>query len=155
MSLTNQFRALARLSTLFAGAWAVVGGLLGAFRGAELIGESAGSAMLSFAFMYGLVGAIAGIVTSLLIARAERNRPLRELHTGRVAAWGVLGGLAPPALLGTLGLLAGAPLVAILPLAGLGVVSGALGGVASASAVTAAKRAALRESDPVPRLPAT
>jgi len=153
MALTVQFRALAKLSTLFAGAWAVVGGLLGAFRGAELIGEPAGSAALTFGFMYALVGAIAGIVTSLLIARAERNRSVVDLHAGRIGAWGVLGGLAPPALLGTLGLLAGAPLIAVLPLAGLGVISGALGGIASASAVTAAKRAALREADAEPRLP--
>ncbi len=146
-----QFRALARLSTLFAGMWALVGGLLGAFRGADLIGETPVSAALRFGIMYGLVGAIAGIVTSLLVARVERNQSVRDLHVGRIAAWGVFGGLAPPALMGTLGLIAGAPLIAVLPLVGLCVISGALGGVASASAVTAAKRAALRDGDSVPQ----
>ncbi len=102
--------------------------------------------------MYAMVGAISGIVMSLLIAHAERRRSVGELHAGRMAAWGVLGGLAPPALFGTLGLLAGAPLMAVLPLAGLGIVGGVIGGVASASAVTAAKRAALREpTSPPPR----
>ena len=152
---STQFRALARLATLFAGAWAVVGGVLGAVRGAALTGQSVGSATLNFAVMYAVVGGIAGIVTSLVVARAERNRSMQELHAGRFAVWGVLGGLAPPALLGTLGLLAGAPLVAVLPLAGLGVIGGAIGGVASAAAVAAAKRAALRAPDSPPQLSAT
>ncbi len=152
MAVTLQFRALAKLSTLAAIAWAVIGGLLGAFRGAAIIGESPLSAALRFGFMYAIVGAISGIVMSLLIARAERRRSVGELHAGRMAAWGILGGLAPPALFGALGLLAGAPLMAVLPLAGLGIVGGALGGVGAASAVTAAKRAALREPTSPPQL---
>ena len=152
MALTPQFRALAKLSMLAASVWAVIGGLLGAFRGAEIIGESPLAAALRFGAMYAMVGAISGIVTSLLVARAERKRSVGELHAGRMAAWGVLGGLAPPTLFGTLGLLAGAPLMAVLPLAGLGIVSGALGGVGAASAVTAAKRAALREPTTLPPL---
>ena len=155
MVFSPQFRALAKLTTLFAGAWAVVGGVLGAVRGAALTGQSVASATLNFAVMYAVVGAIAGIVTSLVVARAERGRSVRDLSAGRFAVWGVLGGLAPPALLGALGLLAGAPLIAVLPLAGLGVVGGAIGGVASASAVTAVKRNALREPDSPPELPAT
>lgn len=152
---STQFRALAKFATLFAGVWALVGGALGAVRGAALTGQSVGAATLNFAVMYAVVGAVAGIVTALVVARAEKNRSVHELSAGRVAAWGVLGGSAPAALMGTLGLLAGAPLTAVLPLAGLGVIGGAIGGFGSASAVTAAKRAALRAPDPPLQFPDT
>ncbi len=58
--LSTQFRALAKLATLFASGWALVGGALGTFRVADLTGQSVGSAALNFAAMYAVVGAIAG-----------------------------------------------------------------------------------------------
>ena len=86
MAVTPQFRALAKLSMLAASVWAVIGGLLGAFRGAEIIGESPLAAALRFGAMYAMVGAISGIVTSLLVARAERKRSVGELQAGRMIA---------------------------------------------------------------------
>jgi hypothetical protein len=155
VALSKQFRALGRITALFAFVWATVGAVLGAVAGASVTGESAAAAMMGFAFMYGTVGAIAGATTSLLTARAETGREVGQVPTWRLATWGVVGGLAPAVLFAALGfVVGGAPLSELVPLLGMGVVSGAFGGLISGAASAAAKRARLSETS-TPRLGAT
>jgi hypothetical protein len=89
--------------------------------------------------MYGCVGAIAGLTTALLIARAEHGRDAGSIPTRRMTAWGTLGGVAPAALFGVLGLVAGAPPSAIWPLAGVAVIGGCIGGLITRSTSRAAQ----------------
>lgn len=155
MAFSKKFQALGRITGFFAVAWAAVGAVLGAVAGPSITGESAFAAAMSFALMYGTVGAIAGATTAFLIARAEIGRQLGQIPTWRLATWGVVGGMAPAALFAALGfVVGGAPVSELLPLLGVGVVSGGVGGLISGSAAVAAKRARLSESNG-PRLPAT
>ena len=155
MALSKQFRALGRITGFFAGVWAIVGAVLGAIAGPSVTGESAVAAAMGFALMYGTVGAMAGATTALLTARAETGRSLGQIPTWRLAAWGVVGGLAPAVLFAALGfVVGGAPVSELVPLLGLGVVSGGVGGLISGSAAAAAKRARLSASSG-PRFPAT
>ena len=155
MAFSKQFRALGRITAFFAGVWAAVGAVLGAVAGPSVTGESALAAAMGFALMYGTVGAIAGATTAVLTARAETGRQLGHIPTWRLATWGVVGGLAPAVLFAALGfVVGGAPVSELLPLLGLGVVSGGVGGLIAGSASAAAKRARLSESNE-PRLPAT
>ena len=153
MAFSTKFRALARITGFFAAVWAAVGALLGAVAGPSITGESVLAAAMGFALMYGTVGAIAGATTAFLIARAETGRQLGEIPTWRLATWGAVGGVAPAALFAALGfVVGGAPVSELLPLLGLGVVSGGVGGLISGSAAAAAKRARLSQSNE-PRLP--
>jgi hypothetical protein len=68
---------------------------------------------------------------------------VEQIKPGRLALWGVVGGLGPPLLFGVLGLLFGAPATVYLPLAGLGVVSAVMSGALLTTAVGAARRRAL------------
>jgi hypothetical protein len=155
MAFSTKFRALGRITAFFAGLWAAAGAVLGALAGPALTGESALAAAVGFALMYGTVGAIAGATTAFLIARAETGRQLGQIPTWRLAAWGIVGGMAPAMLFATLGFVVGGASVSeLLPLLGLGVVSGGAGGLISGSASAAAKRARLSENNE-PRLPAT
>ena len=156
MTFSRQFRALVRITGFFAGVWATVGAVVGALTGPSITGESVFSAAIGFALMYGTVGAIAGAATALLTARAETGRQLGQIPTWRLAAWGVVGGMAPAVLFGTLAFfIGGASVGELLPRVGLGVVSGGVGGLVTGSASAAAKRARFPESDQAPRLPAT
>ncbi len=155
MPLSTQFRALLKITGFFAGVWAAIGALLGALIGPALTGDTAVSSAATFALLYGTTGAITGATTAFLTARAEAGRHLGAIPTWRLAAWGVLGGIAPPVLFAMLGLIAGAPMSAVLPLWGQAVVGGALGGLVAGSASAAAKRAHLGEPARTPRLPAT
>jgi len=137
--LSRQFKALARISGLFGTAWAAVGGAIGFAVGPSQIGDGRGIAALSFAFMYGCVGAIAGLITAMVISRAERGREAGSVPMWRMTEWGVLGGVAPAALFGALGLLAGAPPSAVWPLAGIAVIGGGIGGLITHSTSSAAR----------------
>lgn len=156
MALSKQFRALARITGFFAGVWAAVGAVLGALVGPTITGDSVLAGAISFAVMYGTVGAIAGATTALLTARAESGRHLSHIPIWRLAAWGVVGGMAPAGLFGALAFfIGGASLSQLLPLLGLGLVTGGVGGLISGSASAAAKRARLTESNKPPRVAAT
>jgi hypothetical protein len=152
MKFSRQFKALARVALVFAGAWGILGALIGLTKGPALIGGRALSAGLTFAIAYALGGAIAGIATALLLARAESGRRVGEVATWRVVVWGVLGGMSPALLFTVLGLIARAPMAAMLPLAGMAVLGAVIGGVMSGSASAAAKAAPLGhiEADPAP-----
>jgi hypothetical protein len=153
MSLSRQFKALARASAFFAGVWASIGAIVGAIWGPSLIGSSVISGLTNFAFMYGTTGAIAGAVTALLLARAESGRNLKEVRSSRVAGWGLLGGIAPAGLFSAMALLAGAPLGAVAPLWGLGLAGGIVGGLVTTSATVAAKKGLVVEANQTSSLP--
>jgi hypothetical protein len=156
VAFSKQFRALGRITGFFASVWAAVGAVLGALAGPSITGDTALSAAVAFALMYGTVGAIAGASTALLTARAETGRPLSRIPTWRLAVWGVVGGMAPAMLFGTLAFfIGGASVRELVPLLGLGLMSGAAGGLLSGSASVAAKKARLPGSDEPPQLRAT
>jgi hypothetical protein len=155
MAFSKPFKALLRIAGFFAGTWAVVGAAIGALVGSTATGDTALAAAMRFALMYATAGGIAGTTTAWLAARAETGRQLHDIPTWRLAAWGVLGGAAPAAIFGFLALVAGAPVSGVLPLLGLGVVGGGVGGLIAGSASAAAKRVRPSDPDTVPRLPAT
>ena len=154
MHLTRQFKALARITIMFAGAWA---GIAGVLAGLRYVTDQDGSLLrvATDMTMYGAVGAISGLVTALILARAEAGRQVEQLPTSRIATWGMIGGATPASLFGLLGLVFGAPADSYLPLMGLGIVSGGLGAVVAAAGSAAAKRGSLEAADTKPRLPAT
>lgn len=154
MAFSRQFKALLRIAGFFAGTWAVVGAAIGTLVGSAATGDTAPAAALRFALMYATAGGIAGTTTAWLAARAETGRQLREIPTWRLAAWGVLGGVAPAAIFGFLALIAGAPVSGVLPLLGLGVVGGGVSGLIAGTASAAAKRVRSSNPDTAPRLPA-
>ena len=153
--MTRQFKALARITALFSGAWAAIAGILAGLR---YLTDRDGSLLAHVGtdmIMYGAVGAISGTVTALILARAEAGRQVEQLPTARVATWGMIGGAAPAALFGLLGLVFGAPADSYLPLMGVGIASGGIGAVVAAAGSVAAKRGSLRAADAKPRFPAT
>ena len=154
MAFTRQFRALCRISGFFAGAWATVGGIIGAIWGPKVLGGSALGAAMTLAFPYGLIGGMAGALTVLVIARSESGKDIGQVPTWRVAVWGVVGGVAPAVLITGAGLFFGAPAGALLPLvSGLGIMGAVVGGVVSAVASAAAKTERLSTGEQSPQLP--
>ena len=153
MQFTRQFKALARVTALFSGVWAAIGGIVAAL---TYLTDPDGSLLAQVAthlVMYGAVGAISGMATALILARSEAGRQVEELPTPRIATWGMIGGAAPAALFGLLGMVFGAPAGSYLPLLGVGIVSGAIGATVAASASVAAKRGSLNAGNAKPRLP--
>ncbi len=158
MAFSRQFRALIKLSALWAIPWTVLGvagGLLRWFTSPELASiTSLGGWLVGHALAYGALGWISGLYLGLLFARVGRGGRVDGLSPLRVAFLGALGGAAPPVLFAALGMLFGAPTVALLPLLGLGALS-AVGSVMLASSTqAAATRAALAGSSTTGRLPA-
>jgi hypothetical protein len=154
MAFSRQFRALLKITSVFAAVWAAVGGLLGAFRGPDIIGGTALGAAITLAIPYALFGAMAGAMTVLLAARSESGKDISQVPAWRVGAWGAIGGVAPPLLLSGMGLVFfGASVSAVLPLLALGVVGAGVGGVISVAASAAAKAERLSPGEPpVPHL---
>ena len=155
MIFSRQFRALGRIAVAFAGAWAAIGGLIALLTGASDPDGGLLRWVLTHMFMYAALGAISGLVTALLVARAEAGRQIQQLVTSRFVLWGVLGGLAPVALFGVLGAVFGASAEALVPLAALGVVSAGLGGAVAASSAAVAKRGEIAAPPSPPNFPAT
>lgn len=155
MQFTRQFKALVRVAVLFSGAWAAIGGIVAGLRWVFDRDGSVLAQVATHAVMYGAVGAISGMATALILARAEAGRQAQQLSTRRVATWGMVGGVAPTALFGLLALVFGAPADSYLPLMGVGIISGGIGAAVAASASVAAKRASLNAVAAQPRLPAT
>jgi hypothetical protein len=153
MSLSPQFRALGRIAGFFASAWAAIGVIVGLARAVTSGGGELLTTIAIFGVEFGLAGGISGIVTSLLVARLEAGHDADALSTWRLAAWGVLGGLAPAALFGALGAAFGAGTGALVPLLGLGIFGGATGGVIAGGAGAVAHRAELPPGPRRPELP--
>jgi hypothetical protein len=159
LAFSRPFRALLKLSGLWAIPWTILGlagGLLRWLASPELASiTSLSSWLVAHALAYGALGWISGLYLGLLFARVARDRRVEALSPPRVAFLGAVGGAAPAALFAALGMLFGAPAVALLPLVGLGVLS-AIGSIVFATSAQAmAARAALAGSSPTGRLPAT
>lgn len=159
MRFSRPFRALLTLSGLWAIPWAVLGTVAGLIRWVatpELASLTPLSGwLLGHALAYGILGGISGLYLGLLFARVQRGRPLEALTASRVALLAALGGAAPPLLFAALGLMFGAPVVALLSLLGLGAISAVGSVVLATSSQVAATRAALADSPGTSRLPAT
>jgi hypothetical protein len=127
MTVSPQFRATATIATLSAGLWVAVGVFLGGV-GAVEVGSRVVS-IASNALMFGCVGAISGLGTSLLIARGEKGRQPEQIAVARFAAWGALGGAIPALLFAVFGLVFGPPLQRFASLFGLGGLGALVGGL--------------------------
>lgn len=159
MPYSRPFRALLKLSGLWAIPWTVLGVAVGLIRwigSSELASLTSLSGWLAgHALAYGALGGISGLYLGLLFAHVERGAHLDALAPSRVALLAGLGGAAPPVLFAALGMLFGAPTVALLSLLGLGAISAVGSVVLATSSQAAATRAALTGSQTTPRLPAT
>ena len=151
MIFSRQFKALGRIAAAFAGAWAAIGGLIAILTRSSNPDGSLLGWVTTHLFMFGALGAISGFATALLVAEAGRR--VERLATRRVVLWGVIGGSAPIALFGTLGLVFGASAGALLSLGGLAVVGAGLGGAIAASSAAVARRGELSKPPSAPRLP--
>lgn len=112
------------------------------------------SSLLTFGVMFGALGGISGISTSLFIAKGESGREVGEVPLWRVTLWGFLGGFTPGAAFTLLALTLGATDVLGLLLA-VSLFSGGIGSAISGSAGAAAKRVGSGVDGAQPRLPAT
>ena len=148
MAFSRQFKALARVSTLFGVAWASIGTLVSMFTGGPFL-----PSLLTFGVMFGVVGCVSGISTALLIARGESGRELGEVPIWRVTIWGFLGGFTPGALFALLALTVGNTDVLGLLLV-VSLFSGGIGSAISGSAAAAAKRVGPENGEDQPKLPA-
>jgi hypothetical protein len=159
MPFSRPFRALFKLSGLWSIPWTVLGiavGLLRWLTGPELASLTSLSGWLvGHALAYGALGWISGLYLGLLFARVERGSRVDDLAPSRVAFLAALGGATPPVLFAALGMLFGAPTLALLSLLGLGAVSAVGSVVLATSSHAAATRAALTGLTATPRLPAT
>jgi hypothetical protein len=157
MTFSRPFRALLKLSVLWALPWTALGvgvGVIQWITSPELASiTSLGGWLLGHALAYGALGWISGLYLGLVIARVGRGR-IDALSRPKVALLAALGGAAPPAIFGALGLMFGAPPAAFWSLLGLGVVS-TVGSVALVwSTQAAVAPAALVGSTGLDRLPA-
>jgi hypothetical protein len=159
MPFSRPFRALLKLSGLWAIPWTALGIVAGLIRwvvSPELASVTSLSGWLvGHVLAYGALGWISGIYLGLLFARVRRGSRGDTLAPSRVALLAALGGAAPPVLFAALGMVFGAPTVALLSLLGLGAVSAVGSVVLATSSQAAATRAALTGSQGPPRLPAT
>jgi len=81
-----------------------------------------------------LVGLLSGLGFAGILALAERRRTVGALSLGRVALWGLLGGVAIPLLMGTDG--------------SMGWLTGPMGAGFAAASVALARRRALAGAEP-------
>ena len=115
--------------------WAALGAALAIIIGVvdpDQIGPGEGPARV--ALILGLVGFLSGLGFAGLLALAERRSTLHDLSLGRVALWGLLGGVAIPLLMGTDG--------------SMGWLTGPMGAILATASVAAARRKALRNAKP-------
>ena len=157
MLFSRQLRALTKLAVLWAAPWTLAGLLLGIYRWmttAHLPGDPGSllSWLATHGLAFGTLGLISGLDVGLLLAWAERGRQVEQIRPGRLALWGIIGGLGPPLLFGFLGLVFGAPRTVYLPLLGLGFISAAASVALMKSAVGSAGRRPLPPEHQVGKL---
>jgi hypothetical protein len=159
MPFTRQFRALLKLSCLWAVPWVVLGAIVAVARwvnSPDLHSSvpSLGGWVLDHALGYGSLGLISGLYLGLLLARLERGRQVESVSPRRVVLWSVIAGAVPPFLFAGLGLIFGAPAIVYLPLVGLGILSAGISGAIATTALAAVRRRALADTeDRRPALP--
>lgn len=159
MAFSRPFRALLKLSGLWAIPWTLLGVAVGLIRwvtSPELDSiTSFGGWLLTHGLAYGALGWISGLYLGVLFAHLKRSTRGAAMAPSTVAFVSALGGAAPPLLFAALGMVFGAPAVAYLPLVGLGVLSAGGSVVLATSTQAAILRAALTEPSTTGRLPAT
>jgi hypothetical protein len=158
MAFSAPFRALLKLTGLWALPWTALGLVVAAVRWAispdlRTTAGSLSSWLLTHALAYGTLGLISGLYLGLLLAWLTHGRRWQGVPTRRVAGWSALAGAAPPALFGALGLIFGTPATVYLPLVGLGLVSAAASSFLATSTHLAATRRALADPASTERLP--
>jgi hypothetical protein len=99
MMITRQIRAVARIAATWGVAFSTIAvtTLLTA-RALHVLPPhilSGAGVLASLAVRAFVGGAVAGTLFATLFARAERNRTLATLSTGRVALWGFVGAATP------------------------------------------------------------
>ena len=154
MAISRQFKALLRIGSFFAVAWGAIATFVGMFGGGGFHPSYFLPSLLTFGVIFGALGGISGICTSLLIAKGESGREVGEVPLWRVTLWGFLGGFTPGAVFTLLALTLGATDVLGLLLA-VSLFSGGVGSAISGSAVAVAKRVGSGARDAQPKLPAT
>ncbi len=160
MAFSRQFRALLRLSALWAIPWVALGLVVavGRWIADPDVRSTAGPLqtwLVGHGLAYGALGVISGLYLGLLLSRLERGRQWESVGALRLGLWSGFGGAAPAILFAALGLLFGAPLVLLLPLLGLGILGAAGSVVLATSARAAGTRRALAPAADQPRVSAT
>lgn len=158
MTFSRPFRALLKLSVLWAIPWTVLGVAIGLIRwvtSPELASiTSFGGWLLTHGLAYGALGWISGLYLGVFFAHLKRSTRGAAMSPSTVGLVSALGGGVPPLLFAALGMIFGAPAVAYLPLVGLGALSAGGSVVLATSTQAAILRAALTAPSTTGRLPA-
>lgn len=158
MPFTRRFRALLRLTGLWALPWTAVGLLVAVVRWALAPELRTGTTtlagwLLNHAVAYGALGLISGLYLGLLLAKVAHGASWARLSRRRVALWSAVAGTAPALFFGALALIFGAPRAVFLPLAALGIVGGVGSSLLATSTHAATAAPSLASGDATPRLP--
>jgi hypothetical protein len=139
-TLLRKLRGMLGVGITWAVGWGIVMFILGTIIGiVDPDSIDPGEEPWRLALMVSTVGFISGSAFALILSSAERRKSVKDLSTWRAALWGALGGAALP-LLTTMN---DSVLLNTIP----------LGAIFAASTVAIARRAALREAEPVEHLP--
>jgi hypothetical protein len=158
MPFSRSFRALLRLTGLWAVPWTGFGLLVGAVRWALAPELRTGTTtllgwLLNHALAYGALGLISGLYLGLLLVQVAHGGSWAKLPRRRVALWSAVAGTAPALLFSALALIFGAPSTVFLPLAALGIVSGVASTLLATSTHAATAVPSLPPSQGAMRLP--
>lgn len=138
--ILRRLRGMFGMGLTWAVGWAIVMFIIGTIIGVvDPDSIDAGEEPWRMAAIVALVGFLSGTAFAAIFASAERRRKVRELSVLRSAVWGALGGAVLP-LLTTMN---DSILTNTMP----------LGALFAAGTVAIARRAALREPEPVEQLP--
>jgi uncharacterized membrane protein len=139
-TLLRKLRGLLGVGFTWAVGWAIIMFIIGSIIGVvDPDSIDQGEEPWRLALIVGTVGFLSGSVFALIFSSAERRKSIRDLSVLRSAFWGALGGAALPLLTS----MNDAVLFNTVP----------LGAIFAASTVAIARRAALREPEPVDQLP--
>jgi hypothetical protein len=158
--MLRRLRAVLAFAALWAGAWGLVGFVLGLITWLRFAGErhpAYGLLMWGIlsALPYLILGALCGGGFAALISRTERERTVGELSLQRTALWGGLGGALSVLGFGVLRGLIEGHMAGVAPLLAYAAMFGTVGALSAAASLATARTARLESSDEAPRLPAT
>jgi hypothetical protein len=162
MTLSRQFRALWKFAVMWAIPWTLVGVLVAALsfsayaRALTLVFALPLSIYVAaHALAYGAVGLFSGLCTGLVLAYREERKASDIPSIGRAAAWGVLGGFLPFALVAAVVWFIEPLAPNLLLTLGFGAVNAGASGIIAASAVGAAHHGRLSPPSDQERIGAT
>ena len=150
MPVSRQFKALWKFAVMWAVPWTVLGALVAALSYSAhvevmtpLFAFPLSLYLAAHALGYGAVGLFSGLCTGLVLAYRENPDASGMPSIRRAAAWGVLGGFLPFALVASVVWLIEPLAPNLLLTIGLGAVNAGASGIAAAAAVGAASRSRL------------